>query len=143
MSVAAARGVLLTAWRIPMSRLTLLVAALLVLMSTSAANAEDKLVGAAWAIKFDATGKESVLRFRTTPDGKVYDRGQAAIGSWKDNSGKVEMEVTGLKEKQDRFNGKYVLTQISNDEKAPRWSGKWTPPGGTRSKNVQVQLLKN
>lgn len=125
------------------ARLALVVLAMLVLVSASATSAQDKIAGAAWLITFSGGGKENMVRFRATPDGKVYDRGSEIVGSWKGDNAKTEMEITGFKEKKQAiFNGTYVLTNISNGP-IPRWSGKWTPPGGTKSKNVHVRLLKD
>jgi hypothetical protein len=120
-----------------------LVTGLLLFVSAAAANADDKIVGAAWEITFPARGneKDKTIKFRATTDGKVYDAQSEVIGSWKGEKDKVQMEITGFK--RDQFNGKYELTNISNDEKKPRWNGKWTPDGGEKSKTVVVKLLKD
>jgi hypothetical protein len=124
-----------------MTRLALVVVVLYVVVFAGVTQAQDKIVGAAWEVKFGPM-KDSIVRIRATPDGKVYDRGSEAVGAWKGDQEKVEMEITGFKGKQAQFNGTYVLTQIAKEGRA-RWSGKWTPPGGARSKNVAVRLLKD
>ena len=122
-----------------------LLASLLLLMSVSASYAADKIVGAAWEIQFPGKTKDKdvTLKFRATTDGKIYDSGSELIGTWKGDKDKAEMDVTGFKEKQSKFNGKYELTNISKDEKKARWTGKWTPDGGDKSKDVVVNLLKD
>lgn len=121
-----------------MTRLALVVV-LYVAVFAGMTHAQDKIAGAVWEVKF---GPDSIVRIRATPDGKVYDRGSEVVGAWKGDKEKVEMEIIGFKQKQAQFNGTYVLTQIAKEGRG-RWSGKWTPPGSARSKNVAVRLLKD
>ena len=123
-----------------------LVVGLLLFVSASVINGDDKIVGAAWEITVPGKTKEKDIsvRIRATVDGKVYDAGSDVIGSWKGDKDNVDMKITGFKNKTARFNGKYVLTEISNDEKKPRWSGKWTPvDGSNKSRVVGVKLLRD
>lgn len=113
---------------------------LLLFASASAIDADDKIVGASWEIKFDGKKDGPTVWFRATHDGKVYDKGAEVIGSWKGDDDKAEVEITGFK--QARFNGTYVITNISN-KKTPRWHGKFTPASGDKSRDVAVKLLKD
>ena len=110
----------------------------------SSVSGDDKVVGAVWQIKVEGGAKveDRTVRFRATPDGKVYDGGSAEVGSWKGDAEKAEIKITGLEGKREKFNGTYVLTQIAKG-KEPRWSGKWTPPEGKKSKDVDVRLIRD
>lgn len=122
-----------------------LVAGLLLFVSVSAANADDKIVGAAWEIKIPGKtkAKDITVKYRATTDGKVYDAGSELIGSWKGDQDQTTMEITGFKDRRAQFNGKYELTNISKKEKTPRWTGKWTAAGSDKSRDVVVKLLKD
>ena len=126
-----------------MVRLGLVGVAMTVVMGFSAPRSfgEDKIEGAIWEIKFDAKDKKGpIITFRATQDGKIYDKGSGLIGSWTGDKDKAEMEITGLKEA--RFNGKYVLTNISKN-KIPRWSGKFTAAGTDNTRDIAVKLIRD
>lgn len=118
-----------------------LVAGLFLFAAASAVSADDKIDGAVWEIKFDGKKDGPSVTFRATHDGKIYDRGAKVIGSWKGDLNKSEMDITGLE--QARFNGAYVITNISNKPKTPRWNGKFTPADGGKSRDVGVRLLRD
>jgi hypothetical protein len=117
------------------------IVSLLLFATAPAVNGADKIVGATWEVKFAGKEDGPTFTFRATNDGKVYDKGAGVIGTWKGDKDKAEIEITGLREA--RFNGTYVITNISTSPRRPRWSGKFTSAGGGPSRDVAVRLLRD
>lgn len=105
---------------------------------------KDFLVGAVWEFRLDTKAKDDpTVRFRTTPDGKVFNRAAEEVGTWTGSEDKAEMKVTGLAGPNAGFNGTYTLTLVSNPGAPPRWNGRVVFANNGKSRAVGVKLIRD